>query len=390
LPYSAQTVQSLWTEFRNRCKPEARNPLFQNNYLGHEPMRRLNSIIIVVILSFSAALQAQPDGPVYNKAASAYQSGDLIEAETLWIELADEGNADAQYALGIMHLKKEAQDSQDSKAFRYLVEAAKKQHVASMFNLGVAYWEGRGVIRQPEKALNWWEVAAQRDDAGAQFNLGLAYYIGEGRDQNTAKAIYWAQQAANNGHPQAQALLVTLRKKLNEDTKKAVQAVPLVPNTAVIARSQPEPRPAVSKKANKDNKIPVARAEKPNQIKLSKAQTILRAAPDERSIQVNILKAGTSIRVIKSVGEWSQIKITRSYPVWVYATFVKKLGNDVGEIKGSNVNIRPSASTNNLTSPPLGQMNNGDRVSIVQTSGPWLEILPQTPFPAWVKTVDIQ
>ena len=153
-------------------------------------MCRLRSIILLIILSFSATVYAQQTSGEYNIAASAYQSGNLVEAEQLWIELADQGDPNAQYALGIMHLKKEAQKPEDAAAFHYLVEAANKQHVALMFNLGVAYWKGRGVARQPEKALNWWEVAAERDDAGAQFNLGLAYYIGEGRDQSTPKATY--------------------------------------------------------------------------------------------------------------------------------------------------------------------------------------------------------
>ncbi len=129
-------------------------------------MRRYSFIIALIVLGFSSAGLAQQTPKQYYQAAIAYQSGNFGAAEKLWIELADQGDANAQYALSIMHLKKEAQNANDTTAFRYLVEAAKKQHLASMFNLGVAYWEGRGVERQSEKALNWWEIAAQRDDAG--------------------------------------------------------------------------------------------------------------------------------------------------------------------------------------------------------------------------------
>jgi len=332
-------------------------------------MRKSASLIVLFLLSFSFTVFAQQASNQYDKAASAYQSGNFVEAEKLWAALAEQGDPNAQYALGIMHLKKEAQRSDDATAFRYLVEAAKKQHVASMFNLGVAYWEGRGVARQPEKALNWWEVAAQRDDAGAQYNLGLAYYIGEGRAQSTPKAIYWVQQAAKNGHPQAQSLLLTMQKESKEAVQDKQTARAGKPAASRASSSQPEPN---------------------SRIRLSKISTPLRAAPNLKATQVSILKSGTSVRAIQTQDDWIQVVVARSYPVWVYETFLRDLGNGSAEIKGNKVNIRPAASTDNRTSPPLGQLNNGARVSIVSRQSPWVQILPSQPFPAWVKSEDMQ
>jgi hypothetical protein len=352
-------------------------------------MRRLRFFIALIILGFSSYVFAQITSREYNQAASAYQNGNFAEAEKLWIDLADQGDADAQYALGIMHLKKEAQQSEDAIAFRYLVEAAKKQHVASMFNLGVAYWEGRGVSRQTEKALNWWEVAAQRDDAGAQYNLGLAYYIGEGRAQSTPKAIYWVQQAANNGHPQARALLVTMQDKStatsNAEDKNA-EDKPVESETRQQATSV-----APESSQEKGSQAAVAsNAESDSRIHLSNKTTVLHAAANMDSAQVYTLKAGVSVRAIQTSGDWTQILVSRSYPVWVYETFLEDLGNGKGKIKGSNVNIRPSTSTNNQTSPPLGQLSEGQRVSIIVKRGPWVQVMPPEPFPAWVITSDIQ
>lgn len=344
-------------------------------------MRKLSYFVVLIALGFSTIVFAQQSSAQYDIAANAYQSGDFAEAEKLWVELADLGDPNAQYALGIMHLKKEAQRPEDAMAFRYLVEAAKEQHVASMFNLGVAYWEGRGVARQPEKAMNWWEVAAQRDDAGAQYNLGLAYYIGEGRPQSTPKALYWVKQAANNGHSQARALLLTIQNK----TKLTAQST----NAAVATETSPESvAPGVTKQAKVAKVAPVSQPD--SRIHLSNKTTVLRAAPDLNSAQVLTLKTGTSVRAINTQNEWTQIMVPRSYPVWVYETFLQDLGNGNGKIKGNNVNIRPSASTNNQTSPPLGQLNDGQRVAIVSKRSPWVQIMPPQPFPAWVITRDIQ
>jgi len=347
-------------------------------------MRRLRFFIVLLTLGFSSLVFAQQFSKQYDKAASAYQSGNFAEAEKLWVSIADEGDANAQYALGIMHLKKEAYHSEDTTAFRYLVEAAKKQHVASMFNLGVAYWEGRGVARQPEKALNWWEVAAQRDDAGAQYNLGLAYYIGEGRAQSIPKAVYWVQQAANNGHPQAIALLVTIQNTSTENTQTAgkttepekLEIMPgsdtgTVQGKALVASSDTSAAPD-------------------SRIYLSNKTTILHAAPDAKSAQVFTLKAGVSVRAIKTSAGWTQINVPRSYPVWVYKTFVQDIGNGKGKIKGNNVNIRPSASTDNKISPPLGRLNDGQQVRIMTRRDSWVQIMPPEPFPAWVISQDIQ
>ena len=347
-------------------------------------MRRLRFFIALITLGFSSCIFAQQNSTEYNQAASAYQNGNFAEAEKLWIDLADEGDANAQYALGIMHLKKEAQQPEDAIAFRYLVEAAKKQHVASMFNLGVAYWEGRGVSRQTEKALNWWEVAAQRDDAGAQYNLGLAYYIGEGRAQSTPKAIYWVQQAANNGHPQAPALLVTMQDK--NTTLSNIEDEPVESDAAQqAARATPESSQKINSQAAEAKK-----SKSDSRIYLSNKTTVLHAAPNANSAPVYTLKAGVSVRAIQTSGDWTQILVPRSYPVWVYESFLEDLGNGKGTITGNNVNIRPSASTNNQTSPPLGLLNEGQRVSIVLKRSPWVQVMPPEPFPAWVTTSDIQ
>ena len=178
-------------------------------------MHNFRLFISLLLLSLFSNAHAQTLASQYDAAASAYQSGQYAQAEKLWTILAKKGDANSQYAMGIMHLKKEAQNAQDARAFNYLAEASKQQHLAAMFNLGVAYWEGRGVTRQPQKALNWWEIAAQRQDAGAQYNLGLAYYIGEGRPQDNAKALHWVQLAKENGHPQASTLLAKLKSPEN-------------------------------------------------------------------------------------------------------------------------------------------------------------------------------
>lgn len=353
-------------------------------------MRCIRLFLLFVGLFFFLTAIAQQFAEKYDQAAAAYQSGDFSVAEKTWTELADQGDPNSQYAMGIMHLKKEARRPSDGAAFRNLVNAAKKQHVAAMFNLGVAYWEGRGVDRQPAKALNWWELAAQHQDAGAQYNLGLAYYIGEGRSQDTGKAVYWVKLAAKNGHPQAKSLLLTL------------EAEPL-PTSVAEKRSKEKDQNSVAKvddnekktTANADSKVevPAPAALKPvneTQISLTKNLTELRAAPDFQATSLATLKAGISIRVIKPGKQWSQVVVARSYPVWVYETFLHDNDDGTGRIKGDRVNIRPRPSTNELLSPALGQLNDNDSVTIVLKRSPWIQVIPARVLPAWVASIDIE
>jgi len=370
------------------------------------PLRSLLplSVLFSGLLS-SAVVFAQQGQSIeqYQAAAAAYQSGNFAAAEKLWSKLADQGNANAQYAMGIMHLKKEAQNARDQTAFRYLIEAAKNRHVAAMFNLGVAYWEGRGTRRQPEKAANWWELAAEQQDAGAQYNLGLAYYLGEGRKQDATKAKYWLEQAMQNGHPQAKPLLDKIASiaKPAKSTARTVDKQAAKP--AGSTKTANAARPASPAPATKNNTVTApkqtAQAEtKSDRTKAAKAgtkanksastlaiQSALKAAPNEAAATIITLQAGTGFKLIKRGKSWSKIQLGQPFPVWVHETLLTDLGNGKGEIKGNNVNIRPAPSTDKTRSPALGQLNKGDVVTIRSRRAPWVEILSARPFPGWVR-----
>lgn len=381
-------------------------------------MRKISQLLTLIAIVIAPLANAQQFATRYDEAAAAYQEGDYNKSGQIWADLATKGDANSQYAIAIMHLKKEAQAAKDAKAFAYLVDAAKQQHVAAMFNLGVAYWEGRGVSRQTDKALNWWEVAAKREDAGAQYNLGLAYHLGEGRPQNDQQAIHWIQQAVDNGHPQAKSLLTSLQD--NEATS-AAQLQSLATSSIQTTSSTPAAaeQPAAPAELNVVESIPVveiteqktqvakvAKTEAPatitkaksdpntqgaTEVKNSSSRWVeLRASPDVLAASLATIKTGAAVKTLETIDGWSKVIVEKSYPVWVYEDFINDEGKGLGTIIGENVNIRPSPSTDSKTSPPLGQLGNGEKVAIVLKRGPWVKIVPAKPFPAWVASADIQ
>ena len=339
-------------------------------------MRGLFNILVILLAFVSLAPSAQQGSSKYSVAVEAYQSGDFPTAEHLWSELALQGDARAQYALGIMHLKEEAQRSSDATAFQYLVEAAKQQHVAAMFNLGVAYWEGRGVFRQPEKAANWWEAAAEENDPGAQYNLGLAYYIGEGREQDTQAAVHWLQEAADNGHIQAQELLERHVQGEQPLAQQSEEPAPVAANTSPNGNTE-APAARSSSSTGKERESPAV------------STIVLRAQPDATAVSVTSIQADTPLTSLKTRNGWTQVQLAAPYPVWIYASLVEDLGTGQGKVRGNQVNVRPGPSTDNRSAPPLGQLNDGDTVEIIERREAWFHVMPSRAFPAWVKSSEL-
>ena len=77
--------------------------------------------------------------PRFPKGFAAYQSGDYATALREWTPLAKQGDAVAQY------------------------------------NLGVMYAQGQGVPQDYKTAVKWYRLAAEQGNADAQYNLGVMY-----------------------------------------------------------------------------------------------------------------------------------------------------------------------------------------------------------------------
>ncbi len=93
----------------------------------------------------------------------AYNRGDYETAFKEWHPLAEQGNAQAQYYLGVL------------------------------------YFKGEGVPQDYAQARKWWRKAAAQGHAIAQFNLGLLYNFGLGVPQDYVQAHMWDNLAAAQG-----------------------------------------------------------------------------------------------------------------------------------------------------------------------------------------------
>ena len=145
---------------------------------------------------------------------AAYQRGDYGKAFSLAEPLALQGDAQAQFALGIMYSDGKGVRQNDAEAAKWFRKSAEQGFAKAQYNLGNSYHQGRGVGQSHREAAKWYRKAAEQGFALAQFNLGNMYARGAGVEQNDAEAVKWYRLAAEQGDKDAPEML----RRLNANT----------------------------------------------------------------------------------------------------------------------------------------------------------------------------
>ena len=156
--------------------------------------RRLLSLVIL------AAFQSEP--------AEAQDIGSLQTA-------AEQGDANAQFNLGLRYDDGDGVPENDRKAARWYRMAAEQGHAAAQFTLGAMYSGGRDVPENDQEAVKWYRMAAEQGHAAAQFDLGVMYANGEGVPKDYVKAYAWSNLAAAQRQPLANRLKTSLRSEMS-------------------------------------------------------------------------------------------------------------------------------------------------------------------------------
>jgi uncharacterized protein len=105
-------------------------------------------------------------------ATAAFERRDFATALRLLRPLADQGNAVAQFILGVMYDNGKGVPQNDAEAMNWYREAADRGETNAQCNLGTMYLTGQGVPQDYAEALKWYRKAADQGNANAQFNLG--------------------------------------------------------------------------------------------------------------------------------------------------------------------------------------------------------------------------
>ena len=333
---------------------------------------------LLAIAMFGYLHPALAQSARYTDAFNAYQNQKFAEAEAIWMALAADGDVNAQYALGVMHLRNEAGEPSATSAFAWFEKAADQGHATAMFNLGVAYWEGSGVAMDRSRALALWEQSANKGDSGAQFNLGLAYYIGEEREHDLDLAAEWVGKAAAQNHPEARRILKVINAELEQHDAGA--PAPVTTGDSLPAEDTVDTAAATGSN-DADGKSPTSTYWRSVNRNVSlydrPGGNVFREIPP-----------GTPLDMLSQDGDWAWVMPPEGLRTWVFAKFIDVSG-DHGIINANSVRVRPEPSTDNAVSPPLGVYPTGARVQVLRAKGEWVEIRAPESVGAWIRTEDM-
>jgi TPR repeat protein len=147
------------------------------------------SIIFACILS----------GPVlagFDEGIAAYEANNLPLAFEEFHESAQQGHADSQYNLGLMHEHGIGVRKDEQAAIVWYRKAAEQGNSNAQFNLAVLYENGRGSTVDFAQANHWYRKAAAQGDALAIGNLGMLYIRGQGVQQDKVAGLALLLQSA--------------------------------------------------------------------------------------------------------------------------------------------------------------------------------------------------
>ena len=168
--------------------------LVEKNKLIGEPMKSLiTTLLLAITLSSTAFADDLSDG------FEAAQKGDYKTAMRLWKPWAEQGDAKAQYNLGLMYRNGYGVPKDDKQAVKWYRLAAEQGIARAQTSLGLMYANGYGVPEDDKEAVKWFRLAVEQGDGQAQNSLGNRYEKGEGVIINYIEAVRLYNLSARQG-----------------------------------------------------------------------------------------------------------------------------------------------------------------------------------------------
>jgi len=169
--------------------------------------------LTLVLSTFCLAVPARAD---FQAGMTAYDSEDYATALREWQPLAEQGDALAQYQVGLLHHKGRGVPQDDVQARKWYGKAAAQGQAKAQFSLGTLHFNGEGGPKDYQQALRWLRLAADQGMALAQTKLAIMYDYGEGLPKDKVQAYKWLTLAAKYGDKSAPLLLASLDKEMTE------------------------------------------------------------------------------------------------------------------------------------------------------------------------------
>jgi len=177
-------------------------------------MRTLSRIVLALFLFLFAASAWAGD---FKKGWKAYSSTDYPVALSEWQDLADAGDANACYGMGLLYGNGFGVDMNDELALKYYLIAAEKGHAEAQYSLGIMHQNGWGLPINEEEGIKWYLLAADQGVVGAHLALGRVYAMDYSEKFDAVEAYKWFGLAANFGDLDAKSKLDFLASRMTAD-----------------------------------------------------------------------------------------------------------------------------------------------------------------------------
>src|SRR6266849_1687160 len=162
------------------------------------PRFNMALVLSIVCLTGSACADIKPavDTSRNNRAEDAATAKEVRKS-------AEEGDASAQYRLGLLYEGGVGVPQNYRKAKEWFEKAAKQGHVGAQADLGTLYLQGAGTPQSAQMAVFWFSQAAEQGDVLSFAKLGWMYAEGRGVLQDSIQAHMWYNLSAAQGEQRA-------------------------------------------------------------------------------------------------------------------------------------------------------------------------------------------
>lgn len=134
---------------------------------------------------------------------AAHEAGDYRRAFGIYLPLANQGDVNAQFNLGVMYRQGQGVAQDYRKSIIWYRRAAEQGDTEAQNALGTLYEYGEGVPIDYYEAFQWYKLAADSGDAFAQYKLASLYAKGRGVSKDHERAITLLGQSARNEYAPA-------------------------------------------------------------------------------------------------------------------------------------------------------------------------------------------
>ncbi len=159
-------------------------------------MNAFSRVCLAAVPLFFATVAWSGD---YQSGRAAYDIGDYSKALIVWEPLAEAGDANSQFGLGLLYGNGFGVDMIDEKALRWYGLAAQQGHADAEYNLAVMHLNGWGVPMNEIVAEKIFLMAAEQGTTEAQISLGLIYAADYSPLYNKEEAYKWLSIADQLG-----------------------------------------------------------------------------------------------------------------------------------------------------------------------------------------------